>query len=152
MTHRMLGLVAILIFMGMMGCATNPETGERMKLKALAPSPPEATLIARQVMRLAITSQDLDAAQLAEIRLVMLDAQSVLLTGLKEDPANLDMVRLHYLSSKNAEVGSLANTVLAVLTYRLRPLVDKGKTDLAAQYIEAVISGAVQAIDAVPSG
>lgn len=129
------------------GCATDPETGEKIKWSKAAPTPPEAKLIAHGMMRLAIAEIAMDPGKLTSIRDIMTDSKTVLLTGLKEDPTHLDVIRLNYLKTKNPELGNLANTVLQVLVLRLRPLIDQGKTELASQYIEAVLDGAVMAID-----
>lgn len=129
------------------GCATDPETGEKIKWSKAAPTPPEAKLIAHGMMRLAIAEIAMDPGKLTSIRDIMTDSKTVLLTGLKEDPTRLDVIRLNYLKTKNPELGNLANTVLQVLVLRLRPLIDQGKTELASQYIEAVLDGAVMAID-----
>lgn len=129
------------------GCATDPETGEKIKWSKAAPTPPEAKLIAHGMMRLAIAEIAMDPGKLTSIRDIMTDSKTVLLTGLQEDPTHLDAIRLNYLKTKNPELGNLANTVLQVLVLRLRPLIDQGKTDLASQYIEAVLDGAVMAID-----
>lgn len=140
-------LFSVMVGLGALpGCKTDPETGERVK--AAAPSPPEARLIAHGIMRLAIAEIKMKPEKLVLIKDIMQDSKAVLLTGLKKDPTNLDAIRMSYLSNKNPEMGTLANTVLQVLVYRLRPLIDQGKTDLAGQYIESVIEGAVSAIEA----
>lgn len=140
---RLIGLLMV-VFLAV-GCATDGDKGER--LKAAAPTPPEAKLIANQVMRFALSEKDFSNEKLQMIRGIMVDAKAVLLTGLKEDPTNLDVIRMDYIKSKNPEMGELANTVLQILVLRLRPLIDQGKTDLAASYIEAVLDGAVLAIN-----
>lgn len=144
----LLGLVLGLLALPLLpGCAIDPETGERVASQA-APTPPEAKLIAHGVMRLAVSdAQKWDAERLAQVKTLMLDAESVLLAGLARDPEHLDAIRMNYLKDKNPEFGELANTVLQVLVIRLRPLIDQGRTGLAAEYVEAVIAGAVQALD-----
>lgn len=140
--NRILSILVLVLALAVSGCAGNAS------FRDLAPTPPESTLIAHQVMRLAITSKDLDVVKLAEIRLVMLDAQRVLLAAMKEGE-DIEVARVEYLAEKHPEVGSLVNTVLAIVTFRLRHLIDQGKTEEAATYIEAVIGGAVDAIDEV---
>lgn len=138
-------LVLGLSVMAMPGCATDGDRSER--LKAAAPTPPEAKLIASQVMRFALSEKDLSREQMETIRSIMLDAKVVLVAAIETSPTTLDAVRMDYLKTKNPEMGELANTVLQILVLRLRPLIDQGKTDLAGQYIEAVVDGAVMAID-----
>lgn len=138
-------LVMGLSMAGLSGCATDGDRSER--LKAAAPTPPEAKLIANQVMRFALSEKDFSPEELQTIRGIMLDAKVVLVTALQESPTTLDAVRMDYLKTKKPEMGELANTVLQILILRLRPLIDQGKTDLAGQYIEAVIDGAAMAIN-----
>lgn len=143
------GLVVALMLgvfgLGFSGCASDGSKSER--LKAAAPTPPEAKLIANQVMRFALSEKDYSIEELQTIRGIMLDAKVVLVTALQESPTTLDAVRMDYLKTKNPEMGELANTVLQILVLRLRPLIDQGKTDLAGQYIESVIDGAALAIN-----
>ena len=147
---RICSVVLVLVLsvvggMGLSGCATDGDRGER--LKAAAPTPPEAKLIANQVMRFALSEKNYSLDELRTIRGIMLDAKVVLVTALQESPTTLDAVRMDYLKTKNPEMGELANTVLQILVLRLRPLIDQGKTDLAGQYIESVIDGAALAIN-----
>lgn len=137
--RHVLGLILLCFFLTL-GCAS---TGN---IKDLAPTPPESQLIAHQVMKLALTAKDVGQDKLLDIRTIMVDSERILLAALK-DGTSIEAAHSNYLASKNPELGALANTVLAILTYRLRPLVDQGKTDLAAQYIQAVLAGAVIAID-----
>ena len=114
--------------------------------KVQPPSPPEANLLAYSVMTFALTAKEVSPEKLAAIESIMQDSKGILLQALKEDPQNLDQARLNYLAGKDPALGALANTVLQVLIYRLKPLIDTGKTDLAAQYIESVLDGALEAI------
>lgn len=137
---KFLTLLIGLVFVFTFGCATGG--------KVQPPSPPEANLLAYSVMTFALTAKDVSPEKLEAIEAIMQDSKGVLLRTLQENPQNLDGARLSYLADKDPALAALANTVLEVLIYRLKPLIDTGKTDLAGQYVEAVLSGALDAIKA----
>lgn len=136
---------AIVLAASLPGCATDPETGERVKV--VAPSPEASKALGFEAMDFVLSRKELTPEKLESIKMIMVDSKSVLMNGLKEDPQNLEMIRLDYLKSKNPEAGRIANTVLTLLVTGIGPLIDKGKTDLAASYIQAVLEGAVLAIN-----
>jgi hypothetical protein len=121
--------------------------GGCVKDKYVAPTPPEAGLIAWQVMSLGLSTQNVPVHKADIIEDIMIDAKTVLVHMLKQEVVDMEAARIEVLHRYAPEYAMLADTVLQVLVYRLRPLIDQGKTDLAISYVEAVIDGALGAID-----
>lgn len=133
-------LTPLIIFTALLcGCAADGRVPP--------PTPAEAKLIATSVMRLASAETGLERHELGSVRDILLDAKRVIAVALREDPSSVQQVTSAYLLSKPTLYAELANTVLGVLVARLRPVIDQDKTDLAGEYVESVIDGAVLAID-----
>ena len=141
-------LLMVMVFstLGISGCAGNSERAER--IKALAPPPEVVGLIANQAMRIVLEKKDLSPEKMKAIQIIMVDAKGVLVSTLKEDPSNLESVRLEYLGSKDPDVAELANTVTQLAVFWAQSMIDRGKTDKAGTYIESVLDGAVMALNA----
>lgn len=140
-------LMSILLLVVILsGCAGNSERAER--IKALVPPPEVVGLIANQAMRIVLEKKDLSPEKMKAIQIIMVDAKGVLVSTLKEDPSNLESVRLEYLGSKDPEVAELANTVTQLAVFWAQSMIDRGKTDRAGDYVESVLDGAVMALNA----
>ena len=120
--------------------------------KVEPPTPPEAKMMAYSVMKFAMTRKEVGATDLQNIETIMLDAKSLLVVTMRENPEQLNTVRMQYLAEQAPEYAALVDMVLGVLVYRLTPLIDQGKTEQAVMYIEAVVDGAVLAIDQAQAG
>lgn len=142
----------LLIFMAvsslgaLTGCSGLSERAERVK--AYMPPPEIIGLMANQGMRVVLEKKDMDVEKMKAIQIIMVDAKGVLMATLKEDPGNLEAVRLEYLGTKEPELAELANTVLQLAVFWSQSMIDRGKTDMAGQYLEAAIDGAVMALNA----
>lgn len=149
--HRLGGLyedhflVADICHVPCVGKLRNRPGREKVKVEPI--TPPEAKLLAMKMMDFATDRDHTDLKTLEAIKTIMHDAKGVLLLALKENPEELNAARSTFLESRNTPYAEIANTVLEILVLRLRPLIDQGKTDLAASYIKHVIEGAILAID-----
>ena len=66
---------------------------------------------------------------------------------LQENPSQLERGFKNVLVQYDSAYAQLINTVLQIAVLRIRPLIDQGQTDLASQYLQAVIDGSIDTID-----
>lgn len=113
----------------------------------LAPLPVEIELITTQAVALTLEVRKVPVEQAEKIKPVLMDVKVLLLTTLRENPQDLEMVELAYLTKLTPLQAALTRTLTQALILRIRLLIDQGQTDLAAQYLEATLNGGVKGID-----
>ncbi len=142
-TITKMSAVALFMTTAMLGgCATGPG--------AQPPSPFEVQLLARAAMSTLIAAENVPMDKLVVIRDVLTTTNTGLMIALKEDPSNLLGVQNDLLGKHREALGpyyDIMDAVLTIAIIRMRPAIDQGQTDLAAQYLDAVFTGSTQAID-----
>lgn len=134
---RMILLCFALLFFG---CATNGKS-------VPPPSPIEAQVLSTAIMAVGLESKkNLDVEQLRKLTLILEDSRALLIAALDNDPATFPTVGNSIVAGVNPSYRALINAVVGVLVVRLQPAVDQGKTALAAEYVNAVLTGAQQAV------
>ncbi len=139
-----LSAVALFMTTAMLGgCATGPDGAQ-------PPSPLEVQLLARAAMSTLIVTENVPMDKLIVIKDVLTTANSGLMIALKEDPSNLLGVQNDLLGKHREALGpyyDIIDVVLTIAIIRMRPAIDQGQTELAAQYLDAVFTGSIQSID-----
>lgn len=139
-TSILLGILSVIL---LSGCATGG--------KMAPPNPFEVRLISQATMSTIITTRDIPEDKLLVLRGVFVSGNSILTLALREDLTGFENAQGVFLQNLDTQLlGPYANvvqTVMGIAVLRLRPVIDQGKTDLAAEYLDAVLGGCVQAID-----
>jgi len=132
----------ILVTLTIFGCQTGG-------VDQAPPSPVEAKILAQTIMSVAIKSEDLNERQLVKLNTIFMGVRGVMMGTLSESPTELQSVTQTYLNQLDPAYQDLAEGVVLILLLRLQPYIDRGDSDLilAGSYIEAVLNGAIAAID-----
>lgn len=133
--------IILLLFLGvfLVGCTENASF-ENL-------SPTEAGILSHTTMYLGLKQSKTPLDQAELIKNAVNDTKVILLAVLQQDPENIFTITVTSIDKLSAEYRPLVDGLLQLLLSKLRPLIDQGKTDKAAEYINQVLTGASKAVD-----
>lgn len=153
--RRFFILIALLSVIVIPACAQptiDPETGEEIKVKVPPPTKEEVKALAFAGMRLGLNSSKLNEnpEKLEALRGHLQGVKGVLSAALASGNPDLTQIKLDFVESIDADLAVVIDLTLGIVVGRVRPLIDQGKTDEAAGYLEAAIDGALLALGPPP--
>ena len=134
----------------LLGCAVDPNTGERVKPQP--PSPLQAGASARVIMSSSLLAAKVDRDTSETIHRALVDVRKVTLDFLKGPTDPLDPtqpLQEQYggvLGKYDPQIALIVDSVLQLVIITIQPMIDTKKTELATEYVEHIFNGAITAI------
>jgi hypothetical protein len=113
------------------------------------PTPLEAKILAQTITSVALAQEDLSQDKLKQLQGVFVGIKGVMVNTISENPGDLEPVMSTFLKDVDPVYQDVTEGVVQILLIRVRPFLDVDNPDLllARAYIEAILDGAIAAVN-----
>jgi len=112
-------------------------------------SPVEVQIATVAIVGLTLARTEWQEADLVKIQAYLLTVQKVLILAIDEDITSLDITALSFIDGVEPEFAIVLDSITKLALLRIQPYLqpDTLNKTLAKEYIEAVLTGAIQAVE-----